>query len=197
LDRFWFKHPYSARQWGGALVGILAGYTVLGFPSLSDVAQFPPWVWFAFGNMLSLVLNQWIAQMIKDIHPYAKNVWGGGSTCLLGVVVCIIAGGVGSLKISMTVFVTASVAIGMVTFFMWAFSLFAYKEGAYISLKKLVMNASYMAMTVALSVILFGESFTLYHGLGFGLYLVAIIMMDEKVYRTLRDLTSRKTQTVL
>ena len=192
LDRFWFKHKFAPRQWVGLGVGMGAGYAMLNFPSLSEALTLPLWVWFAFGNMVSLVMNQWIVQTIKDIHPYAKNVWGGGSTCVFGAVLFFIAGGMGNLTLSATTFMAASVAIGVVTFFMWAFSLFAYKEGAYISLKKLVMNASYMAMTVVVGVVWFKEFLTLSHTVGFALYLAAIIMMDEKVYKTLWSLRQRR-----
>ncbi|TSC84182.1 MAG: hypothetical protein G01um101417_338 [Parcubacteria group bacterium Gr01-1014_17] len=45
LDRFWFKKRLLPRQWFGLGVGLLAGYVILGCPSLQEVRSFPLWVW--------------------------------------------------------------------------------------------------------------------------------------------------------
>jgi multidrug transporter EmrE-like cation transporter len=83
------------------------------------------------------------------------------------------------------------VAIGIATFFMWSFNLFAYQDGAYISLKKLVMNASYMFMIFLVGTVFFAETVTLTKILGFLLYVVAITLMDNKLFGTVSAIFHR------
>lgn len=182
LDRFWFKHALGMRGWVGVGIGVLAGYAILGFPSLSEVMRLPLWVWFAFGNTLGLAFNQFIVQCTKRIHPYEQNMWGGGALFIAACLVGAAGGGFSTIAVpSLPLYLAASAVIGVVTFFMWSFSLFAYKEGAFISLKKLVMNGSYLTMTAVLGVLLFGEEFALHHIVGFALYLAAVALMDDAV----------------
>ena len=193
LDRFWFKHALGIREWLGLTIGILGGHAILGFPSLAEALRLPVWVWFAFGNTIGLAFNQFIVQTTKRIHPYAQNMWGGGTLAIAALLVGILGGGAWNIAVpSLSIYVGASVIVGIATFFMWSFSLFAYKEGAFISLKKLVMNGSYLTMTVALGVLLFGESIQANHFIGFALYLVALVLMDSVAWNALRALIVRK-----
>lgn len=186
IDRFRFNHHLNRRQWTGIGLGVIAGYAILGFPSLAEAMAFPLWIWLAFGNMAGLAVNQWIVQEIKEIHPYAQNVWGGGSMLISSLAILFFIGPLSIVTNSSATFIGASLAIGVITFFMWAFSLFAYKKGAFISLKKLIMNGSYLAMIVAVGIAFFGEQITFSHFAGFALYLTALIFVDQKTWETVK-----------
>lgn len=41
IDWMFFRYPLSLEQWGGVLVAIVAGYLVLGLPSLKQVLHLP------------------------------------------------------------------------------------------------------------------------------------------------------------
>ena len=194
LDRFWFRHALVAREWLGLALGICAGYAILGFPSLSEAFQLPVWGWCAFGNTVGLAFNQFVVQCTKRIHPYAQNMWGGCATAVVALLIGLCGGGFWHLAVpSLTAYIAASLTIGAITFFMWSFSLFAYKEGAFISLKKLVMNGSYLTMTIIAGVLLFGESLAAHHFVGFVLYLGAIALMDSAAWNALRAFVVRKS----
>ncbi|OHA20238.1 MAG: hypothetical protein A2836_00910 [Candidatus Taylorbacteria bacterium RIFCSPHIGHO2_01_FULL_45_63] len=186
LDCLWFGHKITKRQWCGISIGLYAGYAILGFPSFREAAKFPLWVWLAFGNMAGLVLNQWIVQSIKEIHPYAKNVWGGGATVALALLIMVFSPEWARFTIPLWLLSAVSLCSGAVTFFMWSFSLYAYKEGAFISLKKLLVNSMFLTMTVVVGIFFFGETFTTSHLVGFLLYLFALMLMDEKTWEFVR-----------
>jgi drug/metabolite transporter (DMT)-like permease len=192
IDHFVFKHRLTFRHILGVVLGIVAGYLVLGAPSLKAFLAMPLWVWLSFGLAFSLAINQWITQSIKDIHPYEKNFWGGSATLVCAVVLMVCTGteSLSRISIHSYLFVVCAFGIGVVTFFMWAFNLFAYKDGAYISLKKLVMNASYMALVFVLGAVFFSERVTVMALMGFALYVTAIAVMDDKAWKVLRSFVS-------
>lgn len=189
-DRCIFKKRLGIQDVVGIIIGIAAGWFVLGCPSLSAAMRFPLWVWLSFGLALALAFNQAITQAIKDIHPYYKNYWGGLGVAMLGLPVFGFSLGFEKVRpdAGLTPFLLGGVAIGVITFFMWAFNLFAYQDGAYISLKKLVMNASYMAMIFVCGVVLFHEDIAFLKLVGFGLYVAAITLMDGKLLATIQKI---------
>lgn len=193
IDRFVFGHRLNRRNLLGIVVGILAGWFVLECPSFATAARFPAWVWLSFGLTFSLAINQWITQSIKNIHPYEKNLYGGSAT-LTGALIILFFSDTSRLQaisIGYVPLIVCVVAIGIATFFMWSFNLFAYQDGAYISLKKLVMNASYMFMIFLVGTVFFAETVTLTKILGFLLYVVAITLMDNKLFATVSAIFHR------
>jgi drug/metabolite transporter (DMT)-like permease len=110
-----------------------------------------------------------------------KNFWGGLTTVILG--------GVGlwhfpveRYPLNLTV---VSLLIGMIVIFMWIFNLLAYKGGAYISLKKLVMNGSYLIMATMTGALFFGEAITIAKVVGIILFSAAFILMDKGTWEAL------------
>lgn len=189
-DRFMFGKKIGIQGINGIIIGIIAGWFVLDCPSLRTAAQFPLWVWLSFGLASALAFNQIVTQSIKDIHPYLKNYLGGLAVSFI----CLPVFGL-SLEfekihsgVGFTPFLFGGAVIGLITFFMWAFNIFAYQDGAYISLKKLVMNASYMAMIFVIGIVFFHEEVTTTKLIGFSLYIVAIIFMDGKLLQTIRKI---------
>ena len=66
---------------------------------------------------------------------------------------------------------------------MWSFNVLAYKGGAWIALKKLVMNASYLTMAMIAGIVLFGEDASVTKFAGVALYLVAFVLIDDKTWK--------------
>jgi len=185
IDRFCFGHKLSNRKWVGVGVAVLAGYSVLGWPALSEVAKLPLWVWLSFGITFSVAINQGITQKVKKVDPFVKNFWGGLTTvvlCLASIFFLDSLHILGDFSLSMKKLIGVSLAVGIIVVGMWTFNLLSYKSGASIALKKLVMNGSYLTMAMIGGVVIFGENMTSGKIFGVLLYLVAFSLMDEKTW---------------
>jgi len=79
-----------------------------------------------------------------------------------------------------------SLLIGVIFIGSWSFNLMAYKNEAYIALKKLTMNGIYLTLTMAAGVIFFGESLSVGKILGVVLFFVAFVLVDEKTWNFFR-----------
>lgn len=199
IDRFFFGKKLSWREWLGVLVAILAGYSVLGWPSLSGVLALPLWVWLSFGVMCSVAINQGITQKVKKVDPFVKNFWGGLTTlvlCMIGVVA------LGSAKLftdfsrpMQNLWLAAAIG-GVIIVGMWSFNLMSYKAGASIALKKLVMNGAYLITAMFAGVLLFKESFTIGKMVGIGLFTCSFILMDKGTWEFVSRLWSAKDPVV-
>jgi len=95
IDRFFFNHKLNGREWLGVCIAILAGYAIIGWPSLAEFAKLPLWVWLSFGTMMSVAINQGITQKIKKVDPFVKNFWGGLTTVIFCFVVLVVLGKTG------------------------------------------------------------------------------------------------------
>lgn len=188
IDVFFFKHPLSTRQWLGVALAVLAGYSVLGWPSLTDALNLPIWVWLSLGIMLLSALNQGITQKIKKIDPFVKNFWGGFTTLVLSVIGLCFLGATELLvdfSSPMLKLCLSSIIIGVIVILMWSFNLMSYKDGAQIAIKKLLMNGAYLTMAMAAGILLFGEALTTAKIVGVLLYLLAFVLMDNGTWRYL------------
>lgn len=182
IDRFFFNHKLNGREWLGVFVAVLAGYAILGWPSLAEFTKLPLWVWLSFGTMCSVAINQGITQKVKKIDPFVKNFWGGLTTVILCLVVLIVFGKTGIIfdfSGSAPKLWTVSAIIGIIVVGMWAFNLLSYKGGASIALKKLVMNGTYLITAMFCGALFFRETITSSKLLGIAFYLGAFVLMDK------------------
>lgn len=188
IDQLFFGHHLHLRQWGGVVLGIMAGYAVLDWPSLRDLVALPLWVWLSLGNMLAVAINQGITQRIKKTDGFVHNFWGGITTAI-----CCASALVITNKTSLLFDVSAaarmlwfvSITNGVLVVGMWTFNLFSYREGAHIAIKKLVMNGFYLSTSVLVGIIFFDEGITLGKIIGIALYVGAFVLMDKGTWNTI------------
>lgn len=186
IDRIFFGHKLTYRQWFGVALAVLAGYAVLGFPAAKGLMALPGWVWLSFAIMGSNTINQGITQKVKDVDPMVKNFWGGATNVILSVAALAAIGSLGSLldfspgarKLWLAAPLTGGVVIAM-----WSFNLLSYKGGASIALKKLVMNGAYLIGAMLCGVFIFSEAMTFGKTIGVALYFVAFTLMDNGTWK--------------
>lgn len=195
IDKVFFGHPLNSRQWLGVAVAILAGYSILGWPSLSHFLGLPLWVWLSFCNMMTVAINQGITQRIKDVDPFVKNFWGGATTvilCALGIIALGHSGLFVNFSDQMQKLWLVSAVIGGIVVGMWSFNLLSYKGGASIAIKKLVMNGSYLTSAMLLAIPIFGESLTVGKIVGVLLFLGAFTLMDKGTWKFICSLVIQR-----
>jgi len=73
IDTLFFGHKLNRKEWAGIGIATLAGYSILGWPSLHQAMDLPSWVWLSFIVMMLGAINQGITQKIKKIDPFVKN----------------------------------------------------------------------------------------------------------------------------
>ena len=184
IDIIFFKYQAKSKEWLGIVVAILAGWAVLDFPRLNSLSSFPTWVWFAFGTMMTVAINQGITQSVRKVSPMFKNFWGG-MVALVGAPIAMFM--IGEEKLLLSFFDNkilwfTSATIGFIVIAMWSFNLLSYKEGASIALKKLVMNGTYLLSTMILGNLIFHEEITTGKWTAIPLFLIAYVLMDKKAY---------------
>jgi len=69
--------------------------------------------------------------------------------------------------------------VGFIVIAMWSFNIFAYKDGAQIPIKKLVINGSYLTMAMICGITIFDEPMNFAKLSGVLLYFVAFSFMDK------------------
>lgn len=192
IDMIFFKHRLVLRQWTGVLVGIAGAYLVLGAPNLRELSGLPTWAFLAFGTACTTAVNQGFAQKIKGIDPMVKNYWGGFTTAVLAIFAFYFVGVpdfslAGSWKI-----VWVSVAIGFVVVGMWTCNVRAYRDGAHIAEKKLMMNGIYLISAMFVGAVFYKESLTLEKLLGIPAFVLATCLFDNKLWDSFRGFFQKK-----
>lgn len=185
IDRIFFGKRLMKRQWLGIVVGILAAYSILDWPSLSAFADMPLWVWLSFGITMSVAINQGITQKIKKVDMFVKNFWGGLTTVVLASSAIFALGSAGlfvDFSSQMGKLWGVSALVGLIVIAMWSVNLLAYKDGASIAIKKLLMNGSYLTMTMIAGILFFGEALTLGKVVGVVLFFAAFSLMDNAIW---------------
>jgi len=186
IDRIFFGHSLNMRQCLGILVAILAGYTVLNAPSLHEIKVLPLWVWLSVLNMLAVAVNQGITQKIKSIDPFVKNFWGGLTAIVLGVISLLFVPLEAITKYpALPNLIGVSLLVGVMVIFIWSFNLLSYKGGAYITLKKIITNGSYLILSMFAGFLFFHESMTVLKVIGVILYILAFMMVDTVTWNRL------------
>ncbi|MBI3046063.1 MAG: HAD hydrolase family protein [Candidatus Harrisonbacteria bacterium] len=195
IGYFLFGNTLNFRKILGIVFAAAAGYTVLGYPSLAEISNLPLWIELSFAVMLLLAVIQGIAQWIKESHPLTLSFWGGLATILVSL------GGLfwlnqvellADFSLSMRKFWLA--AAGTSVFFVGAliFNLLSYKFGAFIAFKNLVMNSSYLIMTMIFGVLFFGEPATFFKAFGTLIFLLAFVLFDDKSWAMVRIIFPRR-----
>lgn len=184
IDDFFFENHLSKRQWGGIFIAILAGYAVLDAPSLEEILTLPLWVWLSVIMMLTAAVNQGVTQRIRQIDPYVKNFWGGLTTLILGTGGYFLVDSPQELLSYEQIgrLTALSLVIGIVVVLMWVYNVLAYQAGAYIAIKKLLLNGVYLSTTMVAGVLIFDEKMTVWKALGVLSYFGAFLLMDESTW---------------
>jgi drug/metabolite transporter (DMT)-like permease len=190
IDSLVFKDRFSLRTLGGFVLGIFAGYIVLGLPSLQELLELPAWVWLSCGVMILGVANELISRQIKAIHPMAKNFWGGVGTlacCLVALLFldsfAVLLPTTDNLR---RIYALSSI-VGLLVLAMWSFKVMSYKTGAGIALKSLVMNGTYLSTTMIAGMLFFNEAVAATKFLGILLYVVAFLIANDATWQYVRS----------
>lgn len=192
IDTIFFKHPLVLRQWVGVGIGLLGGYLVLGAPNLTSLANLPTWVLLAFGTACTVATNQGLSQKIKGINPLVKNFWGGLSTAVLALCAFTFVGLPDFSSESTWKIVWFSVPIGIIVVLMWTCNVRAYRDGAHIAEKKLMLNGLYLAFAMVVGCTFYGETLTFGKALGVPLFVVATALLDNTLWEFFRGLFQKK-----
>ncbi len=193
IDSLVFKDRFSLRTLGGFILGIFAGYVVLGLPSLTELLSLPAWVWLSGGVMVLGVVNELLSRWIKQIHPMAKNFWGGVGTlaCCLIALSCLNSFAIILPTTNNILRIYAfSFVVGLLVLAMWSFKVMSYKSGAGIALKSLVMNGTYLSTTMIAGMLFFGESVAISKFCGILLYIVAFFVSNDASWQYMRSRVS-------
>ena len=183
IDNFFFKKHLTKREWLGILIGVFAGYSILGWPSLAEIQELPIWIWISLIIMFGVAINQGVTRSIKRTDIFVKNFWGGLTTLILTILAIIVMGPFQIVTEFPPNLWIISVIHGINVIGVWSFNLLSYKAGASIALKKLLVNGSFLTLSIILGVIFFDEAFTTAKIAGVILYFVAFTFMDETTWR--------------
>jgi len=183
IDQLIFKDALNARQWIGFVVAIFAGYSVIGWPSLSELTNLPVWIWLSIAAMFMVVGMQTSTRYFKDVDPYLRNFWGGLTVMALALLTLIFTNTLQTLvlfEVDIQKIYLLSLILGVITIGIWNFSLLSYKMGVGIAQRDLVMNGIYLSTTMLLGTLVFGELFTVGKLCGVAVYLVAFYLITYK-----------------
>lgn len=191
IDRAVFGHKLGKLQITGIALGVLAGYVALECPSLSEIKELPLWMLFSFLAMMGMTINQAITQKIKDINPLVKNFWGGMVIFLLAAIIAVAIGASNPITTYPVKIAEIAMLIGVLSVLLWTVNLYAYRGGAFIAIKKLVVFGGAIILGAIWGAVFFDETLSLFHLLGFILYCLAFILLDRDTFNFFRDILSR------
>jgi len=182
IDRYFFHRRLEAIQLLGVLVAIIAGYAVLGAPSLKELQSLPLWMWLALANSLTVAANQGFSQAIGKIDGVVSNFWVGLVTTVLGMLGLVSFRSFGSLVqySHLKGLTLASLVIGVIVFLAFWFNVLAYRDGAKITTKKLVFNAVWLITSVIAGITLFHERLALVQIVGMILFIIGFALLQKK-----------------
>jgi len=189
IDYMAFGKRLNKLQCYGVLVAGLAGWSILNWPNFSAIKGLPLWFWLACTNMMVVTLNQITTKWIKDVNPFVKNVWGGATTTFLASALLIGYGwytGINVKWISPEAIriEIGSIVVGLFVIGLWTANVMTYKKGAYVAIKKLVVNGgSLIAINILGSIIFPKEHMTIGKIIGICLYLFAFMLIDENTWK--------------
>ena len=185
IDVIFFKEQFSIRQIFGVGIAVIAGYFILKTPNLTELASLPLWAWLALLNALVLAFNQGITRWVKDIHVWVKNFWGGCSTAILaGLGSLFFGNALQSLSFSSEfgLLLWWSVALSFLVIGMWIVNILAYRDGASIPIKNVVVNGMYLVGSVLIGYFIFGEEIVTVQALGIVLYIIAFVLINKSTW---------------
>jgi len=116
----------------------------------------------------------------------AKNFWGGLTIFLAAGTVLLIIGPQQMQSPEFFRLTKVAVMIGALSVFLWTFNLWAYQGGAFIALKKLVVNGNYIFMGTVGGALFFRERVTVNQLIRFTLYCMAFLLADRETLAFVR-----------
>lgn len=181
IDWMFFGYRLHARQWLGVLFAILAGYFVLGMPSLAEAARLPLWVWLALANGLVMAVNQGVSQRIQRGDVFVSNFWMGVPLAVLSALTTMFLLIFHPAPLSAAARVAMlSVVYGIIMLGYIIFNLLAFRGGARIAIKKLVFNGTLLITSVIVGILFFREPLTLTLFAGIVLYLAGYVLLQRE-----------------
>lgn len=177
VDRVFFGTKFYKRQWIGLFIFVLAGYSMLNFPSLRMLLNLPVWVWFAIMNGLLLVANEGVTRWLKEVNPMTHNFWVGLMTVLLTLSALLLIKWPWEI-----VFWSIALTNGMLVVIMILSKVMSYKREGSIVLKKFVMEAVQLSAATVMGIIFYQEQL---HGgklLGIAGYLIAFPLVSNSTW---------------
>ncbi|OGY44833.1 MAG: hypothetical protein A3J62_02435 [Candidatus Buchananbacteria bacterium RIFCSPHIGHO2_02_FULL_38_8] len=187
IDRLFFGQPIRSHQWLGITIFLLAGYAILGFPSLYMLINIPIWVIISLVLALLLAINEAITEFqahfdAAELYPMVNNFWIGLTNVVLSVIAMMfLLDSFYQFKEFSLAFWAGSVTKGLLVLIMISFKLLSYQGGGTIASKKLVMQGSYLILSTLIGAVIFiDESLTIGKILGMILFFIAFILTDER-----------------
>lgn len=198
IDWAFFNHPLSARQcFLGIPMFLLSGWAILNFPNLETLLVLPMWVILTLGITISSAINEGISQYqaqsrkrrraASSMDPLVNNFWVGLTTLTLGSLIFVILGNWGEVSALSRRFWISTIVIGAIVVGMISFKLIAYKGGGSIALKKVIMQGTYLVTATFLGVLVHGEPLTTGKLVGLFGYFIAFTLMDNEIWKFIRQ----------
>lgn len=185
IGQVFFNEKLDGWQYMGIFVFLLAAWAILGFPVWKTTGAIPTWLLITLIPMFGNAINEGLAKAASNkLSIWANNFWIGLSTVFWSLVFMVIwllvRDDPTNLEVS-HVFVTTTLGVGVIVVSMVSFKLLAYRDDAWIALKKIVMNGSYLALAAVAGALFFEEAITWEKFLGIALFLVALVLSDRKI----------------
>jgi drug/metabolite transporter (DMT)-like permease len=191
LGQIFFNQVLSARQYLGIAVFIFGAWAILGGPDVYTLIMSPPtWVWLTVIVALMNALNESFRNaMTKDYSSMVNNFWLGATVAIVslgGYLFLALSPLGGALFGGMSgKFILYSLLTGLVVVVMVTMSLKAYQGGAYIALKKVLMNSTHLVGAAIVGSFFFGESLTAYKWLGMFMFALAVFLIDNAAWNAI------------
>ncbi len=184
IDRLWFGERIELRHILGIGLAVIAGWFALNTPDVNEVTELPLWVLLGLANAIGLAANQGVSRWVKDVDSWVKNFWGGCTTFVLCAAVLVLSGSwADAFDQNAGQIVFWSVIIAFVVIGIWSFNVIAYRDGAAIPTKHIVVSAAFMGLVMATGVVVFHESVFLAQIVGVGLFVAAFTLMHEDSWK--------------
>lgn len=189
VDRAFFKHRLTGRQWLAVIVFVASGYAMLNFPNLYELAHLPAWAVLSLVMALLSVANEALAQLMaehgdKKRDPLVNNFWIGLTT-FVSCTAVVWFFNLWPLMLELPrLFFVASGFIGLLVVGLIIFNLQAYRAGGIIASKKYVMQSTYLLLAIVLGFLFYQETLTIGKILGLAGFLIAYPLMVKPQSQT-------------
>jgi uncharacterized membrane protein len=202
LDRIFFakdpKTHLNSRQLLAMAIYVLAGWSVLNFPSIGALLNLPIWVLISFLIALLFAVNEILKRKVgsSKLNPFVMNYWTG----LITIVICslwlIFIGGWNVLEGLSSRFWIWSIVLGTIAFGGLALGMLSYKPwaGGTVARKKVVMWGVYLSTAMIVGVLLYKETLTIGKGLGVLGFLLAFVLMDQETWVAVKKALSYRKE---
>lgn len=185
-------------QWVGIVTFLAAAWAILDFPMWDGAGEVPLWVWITLLGTMSNAINELlVSKAALRLDVWVHNFWSGVSGMVWGIVgllVLVLIAPRVAMDMNIDFFV-AAVGTGVIVCFSSYFKFLAYKNDAWIALKKIVMNGTYLISATLIGLLAYQERFTIGKGMGIALFVLALAFSDTKVRGVVASRVLRATRT--